>query len=73
MLFIDRSSNKAGSRAWIILESPTHEKFSRAFRPEFVVSNNEAEYKALIIGPRIAKDLDIKNIMVFYDSSLVLN
>ena len=38
-----------------------------------MVSNNEAEYETLITSLRVAKELDIKNIMVFCDSQLVVN
>ena len=38
---------------------------------DFSVSNNEAEYEALLTKLLLAKDLDIKSIQVFCDSKLV--
>ena len=72
-LFVDGSSNKNGSGAGVVLQNPLQERITRAFRYEFIVSNNEAEYGALITGLHMAKDLDIKRIMVFCDSQLVVN
>ena len=43
----------------------------RAFKLDFPVSNNEAEYEALITKLRMARDLGIKIIQVFCDSKLV--
>ena len=54
-----------------MLKSPTHEKILSAFRLDFPISNNEAEYEALLTGLRIAKDLDVKSIQVFCDYKLV--
>ena len=51
---IDGSSNVNGSGAGVILESPTGEKVNYALRLEFPISNNEAEYEALIAGLRLA-------------------
>ena len=43
----------------------------KALRLGFPVSNNEVEYEALLTGLRMAKELGIKAIRVFYDSNLV--
>ena len=47
-LTINGSFNMNGSGARAILESPMGEKISYALRLEFLASNNEAEYKALL-------------------------
>ena len=38
---------------------------------DLLVSNNEAEYEALLNRLRMAKDLEVKSIQVFCDSTLV--
>ena len=43
LLFVVESSNKSGSKAGVVLQSPTREKISRAFHFEFTVSNKKAE------------------------------
>ena len=70
-LFVDGPTNWDGSGIEIVLESLRHEKISKAFKLDFLVSNNEAEYEALLTGLKMAKDLDIKSIHVFCDSKLV--
>ena len=67
-LFVDGASNKTGSGARVVLQNPIRERITWVFKYDFVVSNNEAEYKALITELWMAKDLDIKKIMVFCDS-----
>jgi ribonuclease HI len=38
-----------------------------------MVSNNEAEYEALIHGLRLAISLGIKRLLVYSDSAMVIN
>ncbi|KAL5551045.1 hypothetical protein UlMin_001221 [Ulmus minor] len=70
-LFVDESTNQEGSGIGIVLESPKQEKVLKALRLEFLVSNNEAEYEALLTGLKMARELDVKAIHVFCDSKLV--
>uniref|UniRef100_A0A2N9G1K5 Reverse transcriptase domain-containing protein n=1 Tax=Fagus sylvatica TaxID=28930 RepID=A0A2N9G1K5_FAGSY len=49
-LFVDRALNSKGSRAGIVLVSPEGLVLEQAVRLKFSASNNEAEYKALMIG-----------------------
>ncbi|KAL5583578.1 hypothetical protein UlMin_016020 [Ulmus minor] len=70
-LFVDGSTNQEGSGIRIVLESPKQENVFKALRLEFPVSNNEAEYEALLTGLKMARELDVKAIHVFCDSKLV--
>ena len=56
-----------------MLISPDHSKISRALRFNFKVSNNEAEYEALIAGLNLARELGVEAIEVFSDSMLIVN
>ena len=56
-LRINGCSNMNGSGAGIVLESPTGAKVHYALRLEFPASNNEAEYKALLDGLCLAKEM----------------
>lgn len=56
-----------------MLTSPEGEEFTYALRFEFVTTNNEAEYEALIAGLRLAIELEAKNILANVDSQLVAN
>ena len=73
MMFVDGASNKAGSGGGVVLQNPSQERITRAFKFDFTVTNNEAEYEALITGLQMAKDLDVQKIVVFCDSQLVVN
>ena len=68
---MDDTSNDTGSD--IMLISPKGHKIHCALRFRFKASNNEAEYKALIEGLRLAKKLQARNIQVYSDSQLVVN
>ena len=68
---MDGSTNREGSGIRIVLENSKLEKISKAFKLDFPVSNNEAEYEALLTRLKMAKDLDIKAVHVFCSSKLV--
>ncbi|GKE18917.1 reverse transcriptase domain-containing protein [Tanacetum coccineum] len=72
-LFTDESSCVDGSGAGQILTSLKGTKFTYALRFQFTVSNNEAEYEALIAGLRIAAQMRVRNVHVSVDSKLVAN
>nr|GEW99536.1 reverse transcriptase domain-containing protein [Tanacetum cinerariifolium] len=73
ILFTDGSSCINGSRAGLILINQEGMEFTYALRFRFGATNNEAEYKALIAGLRIAKQMGIKNLQANVDSRLVAN
>ena len=56
-----------------MLISPKGLVLEQAVRLGFPVSNNEAEYEALIVGLRRARRLDAEHLQVFCDSQLVTN
>ncbi|GJT60221.1 reverse transcriptase domain-containing protein [Tanacetum coccineum] len=72
-LFMDGSSCVDGSGAGLILINPEGGEFTYALRFRFDATNNEAEYKALIAGLRIAEQMGIKNLQANVDSRLVAN
>ncbi|GKE36267.1 reverse transcriptase domain-containing protein [Tanacetum coccineum] len=72
-LFTDGSSCVDGSGAGLILTSPKGTEFTYALRFQFIASNNEAEYEALIAGLRIAAQMGVRNVHVGVDSKLVAN
>ncbi|GJU40271.1 reverse transcriptase domain-containing protein [Tanacetum coccineum] len=72
-LFTDGSSCVDGCGAGVILTDPEGVEFTYALRFQFETTNNEAEYKALIAGLRIAEKIGVKNLEVNVDSKLVAN
>ncbi|KAF8098772.1 hypothetical protein N665_0258s0005 [Sinapis alba] len=71
ILHVDGASSNKGSGIGVHLQSPTSELIEQSFRLGFAASNNEAEYKALIAGLRLAKVVGAKRVQVFCDSQLV--
>ncbi|XP_024004011.1 uncharacterized protein LOC112081486 [Eutrema salsugineum] len=59
------SSNKSSSQI------PDGEILEQSFRLGFPVSNNEAKYKELIAGLRLAKGTGAEHVHVYYDSQLM--
>ena len=52
--------------------SPKGEQLKYVFQILFKISNNEAEYEALLHGLRLAVSLGIKRLLVYGDSLLVV-
>lgn len=73
VLFTDGSSCAEGSGAGLILTSPDGTESTYALRFEFIATNNEAEYEALLAGLRIATQMGVHNLEANVDSRLVAN
>nr|GEV62813.1 hypothetical protein [Tanacetum cinerariifolium] len=72
-LFMDGSSCIDGSGTGLLLTNPEGIEFTYALRFRFDATINEAKYKALIAGLRIAEQMGIKNLQANVDSRLVAN
>ncbi|GJV75189.1 reverse transcriptase domain-containing protein [Tanacetum coccineum] len=67
-LFTDGASNNKGSGAGLVLISPNGVEFTYALRLNFMSTNNEAEYEALLVGLNMAKKMNVKDIDAKVDS-----
>jgi ribonuclease HI len=72
-MYFDGSVKKTGAGAGLLFVSPFGEHKRYLLRLHFPVSNNMAEYKALLGGLRITIDLDIKRLDVRGESQLVVD
>ncbi|XP_071728474.1 uncharacterized protein [Rutidosis leptorrhynchoides] len=72
-LFTDGASCAEGAGAGLVLESPSGEEHTYALRFNFDVTNNEAEYEALLAGLNIAHKMNITKLRAFTDLQLVAN
>lgn len=70
-LFVDGSSNKWGGGAGIVLEGPDGLVIEQSLIFKFKVSNNQAEYEALLAGMKLARDLGDESLECRTDSQLV--
>jgi ribonuclease HI len=72
-MYFDGSLNLEGVGAGVLLISPTDKQLKYVLQIFWKVSNNEAEYEALLHGLRLAASLGIKRLLVHGDSAVVIN
>ena len=70
---MDGASNSNGAGIGIVLTTPKGSIIEQSFTLGFSVSNNEAEYEAVLTGLQIAITLGVTWLEVQCDSSLVVN
>nr|GEU56963.1 reverse transcriptase domain-containing protein [Tanacetum cinerariifolium] len=73
IMFTNGSSCTDGFGAGLIITNPKGMEFTYFLRFRFDATNNEAEYKALIDGLKIAEQMGVKNLKANVDSRLVAN
>jgi ribonuclease HI len=73
VMYFDGSLNLEGAGAGVLLISPMGEQLKYILQIFWKVSNNEAEYEALLHGLRLAASLGIKRLLVYGDSAVVIN
>ncbi|KAM1677869.1 hypothetical protein ACFXTN_034650 [Malus domestica] len=57
MIYFDGSSTSSSAGVGIVIQSPNHDRWYFLLKLDFESTNNQAEYKALIIGLGILHDL----------------
>ena len=72
-MYFDGSLNLDGAGAGMYFISPSGDKLRYVLRIHFWASNNSTEYKVALHGLRIAVELSIKCLMVYGDSTLIIN
>jgi len=72
-MYFDGSLMKTGARAGLLFISPLGVHMRYVIRINFVVSNNVAEYEALVNGRKIAIELGVRRLDVRGDSQLVVD
>src|SRR6185295_18389902 len=71
-MYFDGSLKLGGGGAGVLFISPKGEQLKYIFQILFEVSNNEAEYEALLHGLRLGISLGIKRLLVYGDFLLVV-
>jgi ribonuclease HI len=71
-MFFDGASSSIGAGAGVVFKSPSQETIFLSYKLEFEVTNNVAEYEALVLGLRVAKEMGIREMAVFGDAELIL-
>ena len=72
-MYFDGALNINGAGASILFITPTKDKLRYVLRIHFPASNNAAEYEACLDGLRMAIEFDVKCLMVYGDSALVIS
>ena len=72
-MHFDGALNINGASAGILFITPTKDKLQYVLRIHFPASNNATEYEACLHGLHIAVELGVKCLMVYGDSTLVIN
>ncbi|XP_015935317.1 uncharacterized protein LOC107461349 [Arachis duranensis] len=70
-LHVDGASNQTSGGSGVILESPDGVIYEQSTKFEFPVSNNQAEYKALLGGLTLAREVGATRLEVCSDSQVV--
>jgi ribonuclease HI len=68
----DASSTRKYSAVGVVLKGPSGEECEVAIQLKFTITNNEAEYKAIITGMDMAKEMGVKNLEIRSDSYMVV-
>ena len=69
---VDGASNQKGSGVGLILMSPEKVVIEKSLRLDFLATNNESEYEALLEGMAMVQRMGGKSIKLFSDSRLVI-
>ncbi|SPT20395.1 unnamed protein product [Triticum aestivum] len=71
-LHFDGSKMRTGLGVGVVLTSPKGDKLRYTLQIHFAASNNVVEYESLVHGLRLAKELDIRRILCYDDSDLIV-
>ena len=71
-VYIDRALNQKGSGIGLVQISPEKVIVEKSLRLDFLATNNEAEYEALLMGIAMVQKMGEKSVKVFSNSRLVV-
>ncbi|XP_027067611.1 uncharacterized protein [Coffea arabica] len=72
-LFFDGAANSFGAGIGAVLVSPEGKHYSGAAKLQFACTNNMAEYEACIFGLKMALEMEVKELIAFSDSDLLVH
>ena len=71
-VYVDGASNQKGVGIGLVLMSTEEVVIEKSLRLDFLATNNEAEYEALLVGMTMVQRMGGKSIKLFLDSRLVV-
>ena len=66
-----RSSNRHAGGAGVVIRTPEGDKIECMIRLDFLTTNNEVEYEALVVELDLVKAAGAENMIVHYDSQVI--
>ncbi|XP_071909709.1 uncharacterized protein [Coffea arabica] len=72
-LFFDGAANSVGAGIGAVLVSPEGKHYPEAAKLQFACTNNMAEYEACIFGLKMALEMEVKELIAFSDSDLLVH
>jgi ribonuclease HI len=72
IIHVDGSATRQGGGAGVMIKAPNGESLLSSWRLEFWVTNNEAEYEAVIAGLRIAQEMGAEHVELRSDSQVIV-
>ena len=71
-LYVDGAANQRGSEVGLVVVSTDRITIEKSLRLGFSATNNEAEYKALLIRIAMVQNMEGEAVKVFLDSRLIV-
>ena len=71
-MYFDGASAQNSAGAGVVLISPSKENIHLSYKLDFKTTNNVAEYEALLLGFKAAKEMGIMCIIFFGDADLII-
>ena len=71
-MYFDGASAQNSAGAGIVLISPANENIQLSYKLDFKTTNNVAEFEALLLGVKVAKEMGIMCVKIFGDADLII-
>ena len=71
-MYVDGVANQRGSGVGLVVVSPKMIIIEKSLRLGFLATNNEVEYKALLVGMAMVQKMGERTVEMFSDSRLVV-
>ena len=71
-MYFDGASAQSSAGTGVLLISPSKENIHLSYKLDFKTMNNVAEYEALLLGVKVAKQTGIMCMKIFRDADLII-
>ena len=71
-MYFDGASAQSSTGVGVVLISPSKENIHLSYKLDFKTTSNVAEYEALLLGVKAAKEMGIMCMRIFGDADLII-